>query len=86
MKYRVLVGLNNVEWQIDEKRIASFLTKLENENMPYQVFEHSEKYSHLNQWYITFKNGDTRFCKSECEMYKTLYLTSKPVDCYGYIY
>lgn len=87
-KYEVKVGMNKVVWEMDEKRLESFTSDLDNAYMPYEVNEITEPIDRRGKWYITFKSGETRYCDSECEMWKTLYfaVNEKAVDVYGLIY
>ena len=85
-KYEVKVGLNKVIYEVKEDRIVYFIDQLAADSMPYELKEITEPISRLDKWYIAFKTGEIRYCDTELEMYKTLYHTSKPVDCYGYIY
>ena len=85
-QYEVKVGLNEVVYEMPEDRLDSFTSKLTEDCMPFKVREITEHIDRCGKWYITFKSGETRYCNSELEMYKTLYLTDKPVYVYGHIY
>lgn len=85
-QYEVKVGLNEVVYEMPEDRLGSFTSKLTEDCMPFKVREITEHIDRRGKWYITFWSGETRYCDSELEMYKTLYHTDRDVDAYGYIY
>ena len=85
-KYEVTVGLNKIVYEMSEQRLGSFTDELIADNMPFEVKEITEHIDRCGKWYITFKTGETRYCDTELEMYKTLYHTTKPVDYYGNIF
>lgn len=85
-KYEVKVGLNKVVYEMSENRLNSFLAEITEDVLPYECKEITKEINRCGKWYITFKTGETRYCDTELEMYKTLYHTSKPVDYYGNIW
>lgn len=88
-KFEVTVGINKQVWEINENRLDSFIDKLLEIAMPYEVKEITEHVDRRGKWYITFKNTDVIFLDSECELWKTLYLNNeakRPVSVYGEIF
>ena len=84
--FEVKVGLNKIAYEMKESRLDSFVNELIADAMLYEVKEITEHIDRRGKWYITFKAGETRYCDTELEMYKTLYYTDCPVACYGEIF